>query len=130
MSRRVHSCLAGFCLSVAALLLAGCGEALPPDPRSEAEIAAEAASRLPADPVLAEKYTRSCQTCHADPATSAPLSGDIRAWARRLELRRAEGLLTSTIEGYGAMPPMGLCADCTRGEFEALIAFLADQPEN
>lgn len=109
--------------------LAACSPDGPQDSRTAEEIAEDARTRLPEDPVLAEKYARSCMTCHGDPMNGAPLSGDVKAWAKRLEWRGKEGLLQSTLNGFGAMPPLGLCPDCSVEDFKKLIAFLANQPQ-
>lgn len=111
-------------LLATAMGLIACGE----EPQTEAErtaIIAAAETRVPSDPVLAEKYERACQTCHADPDNGAPLSGDVRAWKPRLDARGAAGLLESTLNGFEGMPPLGACPDCGIEEFENLIAFMA-----
>jgi len=110
-------------LSVA-ILPAACGEA-PQSAEERAVIIAAAQTRVPADPVLAEKYERACQACHADPENTAPLSGDVRAWTPRLDARGSEGLLQSTLNGFEGMPPLGACPDCGINDFENLIAFMA-----
>ncbi len=104
--------------------LAACGED-PQSPEERAAIVAAAETRVPADAVLAEKYTRACQACHANPDNGAPLSGDVRAWTPRFDARGAEGLLQSTLNGFEGMPPLGACPDCSIDDFEKLIAFLA-----
>jgi cytochrome c5 len=109
---------------MAALSLAACGEA-PQSAEERAAIVAAAETRVPADPILAEKYERACQACHADPDNTAPLSGDVRAWTPRLETRGSEGLLQSTLDGFEGMPPLGACPDCSINDFEKLIAFMA-----
>ncbi len=111
-------------LLVMAMGLTACGEE-PQSAEERAAIIAAAETRVPTDPVLAEKYERACQACHADPENGAPLSGDTRAWASRLDARGSEGLLQSTLNGFGGMPPLGACPDCGIEEFEKLIAFLA-----
>lgn len=108
----------------AALGLAACGEE-PQTAEERAAIIAAAETRVPRDPILAEKYERACQACHADPENGAPLSGDVRAWTPRMEARGAEGLLQSTLNGFEGMPPLGACPDCGIDDFENLIAFLA-----
>lgn len=108
----------------AALGLAACGEE-PQTAEERAAIIAAAETRVPSDPILAEKYERACQACHADPENGAPLSGDVRAWTPRMEARGAEGLLQSTLNGFEGMPPLGACPDCGIDDFENLIAFLA-----
>lgn len=114
MKSLIPGCLA------AIILLAGCG-----DPGGD-NAAAEAASRelRPADPAIAEIYDRSCRSCHTVAATGSPLSGDRSAW----EPRMAKGmntLLDNVVNGFGGMPPFGLCMDCDAEQFEALILFMA-----
>lgn len=108
----------------AAIALAACDEE-PQTAEERAAIIAAAETRVPSDPILAEKYERACQACHADPENGAPLSGDVRAWTPRMEARGAEGLLQSTLNGFEGMPPLGACPDCGIDDFENLIAFLA-----
>ena len=113
-------------LLATALSLAACGEE-PQTAEERAAIIAAAETRVPANPVLAEKYERACQACHADPDNGAPLSGDVRAWTPRVEARGAEGLLQSTLNGFEGMPPLGACPDCGMDDFENLIAFLTGE---
>jgi len=103
------------------LFLAGC-ESGP----SLQERLARAQSLQPDDPALAEIYQRSCQSCHTLEATGAPLTGDQHAWSVRYEKGEAH-LLNSVIEGFGGMPPLGLCMDCTQQDFQRLVRFMADQ---
>lgn len=113
----------------AALILSACsdksGEARSAE--ATATIAARAAELRPNDFALAETYDRSCRTCHANPASGAPLVGDTEAWAPRV----AQGnrtLLDHTVRGFNGMPPLGMCPDCDLDEFRALIAFMAADP--
>ncbi|MEZ5503266.1 MAG: c-type cytochrome [Halioglobus sp.] len=87
----------------------------------------EARSRelVPQQPEIAAIYARSCRSCHTVAATGAPLTGDQDAWAPRLD-KGMGVLLESVINGYGGMPPFGLCMDCSAEQFEALIRFMAD----
>ena len=108
------------CLA-AILLLVGCGES------GGNSAAAEVASRAlqPSDPALAQIYNRSCRSCHTVAATGSPLTGDSSAWAPRLE-KGMNTLLDNVINGFGGMPPFGLCMDCDADQFEALITFMAE----
>ena len=36
----------------------------------------------------------------------------------------ADALLDHTIDGYKAMPPMGMCMDCSEEQFIALIEYM------
>ena len=110
-------------IAPAALLLAllsACGEGPQGAPP------AEAASRAlqPADPELAQVYQRSCASCHTVAATGAPLTGDAAAWAPRLD-KGMDTLVDNVVNGFGDMPPFGLCMDCDAAQFEALTSFMA-----
>ena len=95
-----------------------------PSPSKSRE--AEAASRtlVPEDPDIAAIYGRSCSSCHTVAATGAPLTGDGSAWAPRMD-QGMDVLVDSVINGFGGMPPFGLCMDCDAQQFEALIQFMA-----
>ena len=108
-------------LTCALLLAGGCGE----DKAQQQAALAEASANLqPDDSELAAIYARSCRSCHTLASTGAPLTGDSAAW----QLRLAKGmpqLLNSVVNGFGGMPPFGLCMDCDAAQFEALINFMA-----
>jgi cytochrome c5 len=109
-------------LLTAVLVLSGCGK-----PASTGSPELEAASRqlVPQDPGIAAIYARSCASCHTVAATRAPLTGDTAAWAPRMG-KGMDVLVNSVINGFGGMPPFGLCMDCDATQFEALIQFMAD----
>ena len=106
---------------VLAAMLSGCGQS-----SSTAPAFGEAQSRQlqPQDPDLAAIYQRSCRSCHTLATTGAPLTGDTAAWAPRMD-KGMDVLLQSVINGFGGMPPFGLCMDCTPEQFTALIQFMA-----
>ena len=110
-------------LSLYAILLSACS-----DPSGTASDVDEAASRAmnPADSALASTYDRSCRSCHTVAATGAPLTGDAAAWAERMN-KGMNTLVDNVINGFGGMPPFGLCMDCSVDEFEALIWFMAGE---
>ncbi len=114
-----------FAAPVAALaLLCGCGDGPGAPP------AAEAVSRTlqPQDTALAAVYQRSCASCHTVAATGAPLTGDPMAWAPRMG-KGMDTLVNNVVNGFGGMPPFGLCMDCDVAQFEALIQFMATAGE-
>ncbi|UJW85050.1 c-type cytochrome [Devosia sp. SL43] len=72
-----------------------------------------------------EIYRDYCSACHA-PANvmvNSPKAGVARDWNTRLA-RGLPALLKSAIEGFEAMPPKGLCEDCSPEELEAAIRFM------
>lgn len=110
-------------LMALALWLAGCGEQATNT--TDEGVATAAASLVPADAELAEIYQRSCRNCHVNDATGAPLTGDIAAWQPRME-QGMDTVLQHVIDGYGGMPPLGLCFECDEQQFIALIQFMAN----
>ena len=103
-------------------LLAACGD---PDSLAAPEMEVSSRQRVPADKELAAIYQRSCRSCHTVAATGSPLTGDAAAWAERMD-KGMNVLLDNVINGYGGMPPFGLCMDCDAEQFEALIRFMAE----
>ncbi len=87
-------------------------------------IAERAALLAPDDPTLAETYDRSCKLCHSVSGTGAPLTGDGADWRARM-MQGMDVLLDHTIRGHNGMPPLGMCPDCTRQDFQDLIVFMA-----
>lgn len=106
-------------------LLGACQRA--PQPPGPQDLQRADAAR-PADPQLAQKYERSCQTCHAVQGSTAPLTAFAPDWAPRLQQGMAT-LLAHAREGYKAMPPKGFCNDCSDAELSALIRFMSSTPE-
>ncbi|MBK9236515.1 MAG: cytochrome c5 family protein [Rhodoferax sp.] len=105
---------------LSAWLLGAC-EPRPATLASTAQRSLEASR--PADAKLSEKYERACMTCHIDPAGGAPRTHDQAAWRSRASAGR-DALIASVQEGRNAMPPMGLCPDCSRDDLGALIDFM------
>jgi cytochrome c5 len=102
------------------LTLTACGE-----PQETTGIH-ESVSRglAPADASIAAIYNRSCRSCHTITATGSPLTGDTAAWQPRLD-KGMNTLVDNVVNGFGGMPPLGLCMDCDAVQFEALILFMA-----
>lgn len=70
------------------------------------------------------KYNMYCIACHGTGAAGAPMTGDKAAWETRLAVGM-DALIESSKKGKNAMPPMGLCNDCTDDDFKALIEYMA-----
>lgn len=111
-------------LALVVLLLAACGGE---QGGTAAVDEAFSATLQPSDAGLAEIYNRSCRSCHTVTATGAPLTGDAVAWGPRMA-KGMEVLLDSVVNGFGGMPPFGLCMDCSVEDFEALVVFMAGAP--
>jgi cytochrome c5 len=71
-----------------------------------------------------DKYQKACAVCHAASVAGAPKSFDPDAWAPRLKLG-IETLVASVKNGKGAMPPKGLCMDCSDEDYAALIEYMS-----
>lgn len=114
------------CALVAIILLAACSAEREARSSSSDTGAAQpaVASAAGADQELRETYLRSCHSCHGPGVTGAPRTGDAAAW----EPRAAKGLkvlVDNAMNGYKAMPPKGLCFDCSEEEFAGLIRYMA-----
>ncbi len=68
-------------------------------------------------------YKTSCSACHATGAAGAPKFGDKAAWAPRLKKGDA-ALMTSLKNGINAMPPKGMCMDCSDDELKAVLTHM------
>lgn len=71
-------------------------------------------------PRTGEEVYNTCSACHSSGAAGAPKFGDVVAWAPRIA-QGAETLYTHSINGYNAMPAMGLCNDCSTDEIKAAV---------
>lgn len=80
---------------------------------------------IPEDAALAAKYDRSCRTCHSLVDAKAPLTGHAADWRVRLDGKEPEIVLANIKNGLNAMPPMGLCNDCSDDELIALTDFMS-----
>ena len=87
-----------------------------------------AALLLCATGVMAEpdmdKYNKSCAVCHASGAANAPKTGDAAIWEPRLA-KGMDTLVASVNNGMNAMPPKGMCFDCTDDDYKAMIEYMA-----
>ena len=81
-------------------------------------------SSYSADEALMAKYNQSCGVCHTAGVAGAPTTGSAEQWAPRLE-KGMDALVASVTSGIGAMPPMGMCNDCSAEDFQALIEYMS-----
>ena len=82
-----------------------------------------AGAAVQAEPNM-EKYNKSCVVCHDQGVAGAPKTGDAAAWAPRME-KGMDALMASVKNGLNAMPPMGMCMDCSDEEYVELIKYMA-----
>lgn len=71
-----------------------------------------------------KQYKKTCVVCHATGAAGAPKTGVPDQWASRMS-KGMDALAISVEKGMGAMPPKGLCFDCTMDDYKALIEYMA-----
>ncbi|MEH6472256.1 MAG: c-type cytochrome [Halopseudomonas sp.] len=67
-------------------------------------------------------YNKACINCHAAGVAGAPKNAE--EWAPRMA-QGIDALVASATAGKGAMPPKGLCADCSDADLKAAIEFMA-----
>ena len=70
------------------------------------------------------KYDKSCKVCHATGAAVAPKTGDAAAWEPRMA-KGMDVLVASVNNGLNAMPPKGMCFDCSDADYAALITYMS-----
>lgn len=70
-------------------------------------------------------YARACGVCHNGQIPTAPQRGDKAAWEPRLA-KGTDALVQSVTNGLGAMPPRGLCTDCTAEDYQAVIKLMTE----
>ena len=80
-----------------------------------------------AEPDMA-KYNKSCLVCHASGAAGAPKTGDAAAWEPRMA-KGMDALVASVNQGMNAMPPKGMCMDCSDEDYVALIHYMSKPAE-
>ena len=69
-------------------------------------------------------YQNFCFSCHTPGVSGAPKLGDVAAWAPRIAKGEAL-LLQATIDGIPpAMPPMGMCFNCSEADLAAAVGFM------
>ncbi len=67
---------------------------------------------------------KACQACHATGVANAPKVGDKAAWAER-NAKGIDTLLASVKGGLNAMPPGGMCNDCSDDDYKAAINYMS-----
>lgn len=93
----------------------------------ECGAAAPAAATASAGPRSGDAvYQAACAACHATGAAGAPKVGDKGAWATRLS-KGMKTLVKNAIQGIGAMPPKGMCTDCSDEEIANAVEYMVEQ---
>jgi cytochrome c5 len=68
-------------------------------------------------------YSKACAACHGSGVAGAPKLGDKAAWQPRID-KGIDALLSTAINGKGAMPPKGACMDCSEDELKSAIEYM------
>jgi cytochrome c5 len=76
------------------------------------------------DQAVVARYNKSCMVCHASGVANAPKTGSEADWKPRLA-KGMDPLVASVKTGMNAMPPRGMCNDCTDADYKALINYMA-----
>ncbi|MCL6268469.1 c-type cytochrome [Sansalvadorimonas sp. 2012CJ34-2] len=69
-------------------------------------------------------YDKSCKICHDAGIAGAPKKHAVAEWESRLKLGM-DALVETVKKGKGAMPPKGMCMDCTDEDYKAVITFMS-----
>ncbi|MBM7062554.1 cytochrome c5 family protein [Pseudomonas sp. UL073] len=69
-------------------------------------------------------FNRSCGACHNGQLPMAPKKGDAAAWKPRLD-KGMDTLVQSVTNGLTAMPPRGMCTDCSAEDYQAVIHWMS-----
>ena len=70
-------------------------------------------------------YAKACAACHNGQLPMAPKRGDNAAWEPRLA-KGTDALVQSVTNGLNAMPPRGLCMDCSAEDYQAVIKLMSE----
>jgi len=73
---------------------------------------------------LEDRYNKTCVVCHAAGAAGAPKTGVAAEWEPRMA-KGMDAMVESVDKGMNAMPPKGMCFDCSADDFKALIEYMA-----
>lgn len=74
----------------------------------------------------AEIYQGKCAACHNTGVAGAPKLGEVSDWEARVA-KGMEVVFENAWNGLNAMPPKGLCMDCSEQEMRATIEYMIDE---
>ncbi len=70
-------------------------------------------------------YAKACAACHNGQLPMAPKRGDKAAWEPRMA-KGMDAMVQSVTNGLNAMPPRGLCMDCSAEDYQAVIKLMSE----
>lgn len=69
-------------------------------------------------------YENNCAMCHDTGMANAPQPDQTDRWNTRLEEAGLDGIVSNAINGINAMPPRGMCTDCTDDEIRQVVEYI------
>ena len=95
-----------------------------------AAVTATATAVEPAQPTTAfdaaATYQMSCFACHGSGVADAPKLDDKEAWSE-LMAKGLDMVMANVINGLNAMPPKGMCFDCSDDDLRALVDYMSSR---
>lgn len=88
------------------------------------EAAAAAAAPAAVAQTPADIYQGKCFACHGTGAAGAPKVGTAD-WAPRIA-KGVDALYASALNGVRAMPPKGMCMDCSDDDIKAVVDYMVE----
>lgn len=76
----------------------------------------------------AQIYQTFCSACHNSGVGGAPKLGDAAAWEPRVA-KGMDVVYQNAWNGIGAMPPRGICMDCSEEELRATVDYIVEQSQ-
>lgn len=73
---------------------------------------------------VVDRYNKTCVMCHASGVANAPKTGSPEDWKPHLA-KGMDTLVANVKKGINAMPPKGMCNDCSDAEYKALIQYMS-----
>lgn len=98
--------------------------AAPTDATAPAGEAAAAAEPMAADQI----YQAKCFACHGAGVAGAPKVGDVAAWVPRIA-QGMDTLVANAVNGLNAMPPKGLCMECSDADLKAVVEYMVQNSQ-
>lgn len=89
------------------------------------EAAAAAAAPAAVAQTPADIYQGKCFACHGTGAAGAPKVGTAGDWEQRVA-NGVDALYANALQGVGAMPPKGMCMDCSDDDIKAVVDYMVE----
>ncbi len=82
-----------------------------------------------AEPMTPDQiYQSKCFSCHGTGAAGAPKLGDAAVWAPRIA-QGMDTLVANATNGLNAMPPKGLCMECSADDIRAVVEYMVQNSQ-